>query len=398
MANKPAGFVSGTDLVHADHKYRKNEVAPSISVSTNFKLPLGASLAEYDTFNPTLHWYSRWTQDVSTRVEKVLGKILGGNVMTYSSGLAATFSALMFLKPRRVAITGGYMGVMGAVKQFTSIHGSSIIGIDDEFQDGDVCLIESPMNPTGESRNIQYYADKVHAVGGKLIVDSTFGPPPLQDPFKWGADIVMHSASKYFAGHSDMLAGVLVVKTIEEWKQLFHIRTHCGDVMGNLEAWLLLRSLRTLHVRVPRQSRTATAIAQWLSLASGGNSHDGIPAGVIAIVYHSSLQKPDAQGFTPEKQMDGGYNATFGIIMATLDYARTLPHTLKFFIPATSLGGVESSIEHRMGSDPDIDHRLVRLSIGMEEVEDLKDDLRAGLQSLVTKNTSTTMPFPSSKL
>ena len=133
-----------------------------------------------------------------------------------------------------------------------------------------------------------------------------------------------------------MLAGVLVVKTMEEWKQviftrvfgndvnvlltythkLFHIRTHCGDVMGNLEAWLLLRSLRTLHVRVPRQSRTATAIAQWLSLASGGNSHDGIPAGVIAVVYHSSLQKPDAQGFTPEKQMDGGYNATFGIIVS----------------------------------------------------------------------------------
>ena len=86
-------------------------------------------------------------------------------------------------------------------------------------------------------------------------------------------------------------------------------------MIGSFEAWLLLRSLRTLHLRVPRQSQTGTAIAQWLNLASGGNSHDGIPAGLIDIVHHSSLQKPDAQGFTPDKQMEGGYNATFGIIV-----------------------------------------------------------------------------------
>jgi len=86
--------------------------------------------------------------------------------------------------------------------------------------------------------------------------------------------------------------------------------------MGSFEAWLLLRSLRTLHLRVPRQSRTGTALANWLKLASEGNSHDGIPAGLIETVYHSSFQKPDAQGFTPEKQMEGGYNATFSIIVS----------------------------------------------------------------------------------
>ena len=86
--------------------------------------------------------------------------------------------------------------------------------------------------------------------------------------------------------------------------------------MGSFEAWLLLRSLRTLHLRVPRQSQTGTALAQWLSLASGGKSHDGIPAGLIDIVHHSSLQKPDAQGFTPDQQMEGGYNPTFGIVVS----------------------------------------------------------------------------------
>lgn len=97
--------------------------------------------------------------------------------------------------------------------------------------------------------------------------------------------------------------------------KLSNLRSHCGNNIGSLEAWLLLRSLRTLHLRVPRQSQTATAIAQWLNLASGGKSHDGIPAGLIDVVHHSSLQEADADGFTPEKQMEGGYNATFGIIV-----------------------------------------------------------------------------------
>jgi len=388
MANKPAGFLSGTDLLHADDKYRGSEVSPSISVTTTFRNIPGANLSDHDHFDPTHHSYSRWTQGVSTRVEKVLGTILKGNAMTYSSGLAAAFAALMLLNPQRIAITGGYMGVQQGVQQFKRIRNGNfeVIDIDDEFRDGDLCWIETPVNPTGESRNIQYYADKVHAVGGKLVVDSTFGPPPLQDPFKWGADIVMHSATKYLGGHSDLLGGVLVVKTVEEWKQLFDMRTQCGNVMGSFEAWLLLRSLRTLHLRVPRQSQTGTAIANWLKLASGGNAHDGIPAGLIDIVYHSSFQKPDSQGFTPDEQMEGGYNATFAIIMTTVEYARALPHTLEYFVPATSLGGVESLIEHRLGSDPDSDPRLVRLSIGVEEFEDLKNDLRAGLQSLVAKN------------
>jgi len=382
MGNKPTGFLSGTDLLHADDKYRRSEVAPSISVSTTFRNVPGV---DRDYFDPTHHEYSRCTQDVSTRAEKVLGKILGGNALTYSSGLAAAFAALMFLNPKRIAITKGYMGIQQVIQQFKSIRNGDleVIDIDDEFRHGDLCWIETPVNPTGESKNIRYYADKVHAVDGRLFVDSTFGPPPLQDPFKWGADIVMHSATKYLGGHSDLLGGVLVVKTVEEWKQLLYTRTQCGNVIGSLEAWLLLRSLRTLHLRVPRQSQTGTALAQWLNLGSGGNSHDGIPAGLIDIVHHSSLQKPDAQGFIPDKQMEGGYNATFGIIMATIDYARELPHTLKYFVPATSLGGVESLIEHRLGTDPGSDPRLVRLSIGVEELEDLKDDLRAGLQSLV---------------
>lgn len=100
--------------------------------------------------------------------------------------------------------------------------------------------------------------------------------------------------------------------------QLWRDRSHCGNILGNLEAWLLLRSLRTLHLRVPRQSETATALVEWLNKAAGGKEHDGIPAGALEAVLHSSIQNPDARGFTPEKQMDGGYNPTFAILVSNL--------------------------------------------------------------------------------
>jgi len=260
-----------------------------------------------------------------------------------------------------------------------------VVDLDVDFRPGDLCWLETPLNPTGESRDIQFYADKVHKVGGNLLVDSTFGPPPLQYPFKFGADCILHSGTKYFGGHSDLLAGVLVVKSLEEWNKLWNDRTFLGSMMGSLESWLLLRSLRTLHLRVPRQSASATVLAKWLnSLANtpNGETYDGIPGGVISQVWHSSLQGVDGRGFDPSKQMQGGWNATFAILLAKPEYALALPHKLKYFVPATSLGGVESLVEHRLQTDPTSDPCLIRLSVGVEDVEDLKADLKQALQKL----------------
>jgi cystathionine gamma-synthase len=167
-------------------------------------------------------------------------------------------------------------------------------------------------------RDIKYYADKIHAVGGPLLVDATFGPPPLQYPFKWGADCIMHSGTKYFGGHSDLLCGVLVVKEEEQWRMLWHNRTYTGGMLGSFEAWLMLRSLRTLHLRVPRQSATATVLAGWLAQvakAPKGETFDGVPGGLLETVYHSSLQGKDARGWEPGEQMEGGWNATFSIMV-----------------------------------------------------------------------------------
>jgi len=382
--------LSGTDLLHADDDVPRGlEVAPSISVTTTFKQPNPwdpkLDLASLNPSNPDRHVYSRYTQAVSTRVEKVLGKVNQGYALTYSSGLAAAYATLVHCKPRRVAITAGYHGCHVVLEVYKrSCPELVLIDLDDEYQQGDLCWLETPLNPKGISRSIQYYADKVHAVGGKLVVDATFGPPPLQYPFKWGADIILHSGTKYFGGHSDLLCGVLVVKTLEEWNQLWYQRTFLGSTMGSLESWLLLRSLRTLHLRVPRQSETATALAEWLNQASGGKAVDGIPAGVINVVYHGSLQGKDERGWAPSQQMEGGWNATFAFTLTSVDLATRLPHSLKLFVPATSLGGVESLVEHRVVSDAGEDPHLIRLSIGVEDVEDLKEDLRRAFQHIAS--------------
>ncbi|KAF7790899.1 hypothetical protein EIP86_001857 [Pleurotus ostreatoroseus] len=381
--------VNGTDLIHTDDPIHHGlEVAPSISVTTTFKNPEpwdeAKGLNNLDPWDPDRHVYSRYTQATSSRAERVLSKINDGYALTYASGLAASYAALVHTKPKRIAISGGYHGCHMTIEVYKRSKDVELelISLDDEFKPGDLCWLETPLNPTGEARDIKYYADKIHAVGGTLLVDSTFAPPPLQYPFKWGADIVMHSGTKYFGGHSDLLCGVLVVKTKEEWTKLWSQRTFLGNMMGSLESWLLLRSLRTLHLRVPRQSENATVIAQWLSKAAGGKAHDGIPAGVIETVWHSSLQGKDSRGWEPRVQMEGGWNPTFGILLTKKEYATLLPHATKFFIPATSLGGVESLIEHRIASDAGADPRLIRLSIGVEDVEDLKADLRRAFQEI----------------
>ncbi|TBU33245.1 cystathionine gamma-synthase [Dichomitus squalens] len=385
----PNTKLTGTQLIHTDDDLHGPEVAPSISVSTTFRAPDPTKVPdafsnEFDAWDPERHVYSRYTQGVTARAERILSKINDGYAITYASGLSASYAALVFFNPKRVAIRGGYFGCHQTIDVYRRSRQGDLplIDIDDDFRPGDLCWLETPLNPTGEARDIKHYADKVHNAGGALLVDATFGPPPLQYPFKWGADVVMHSGTKYFGGHSDLLCGVLVAPTLEKWKELWHIRTFLGNTMGSLESWLLLRSLRTLHLRVPRQSENATGLAQWLAKAAGGKAHDGIPAGVVDRVTHSSLQGVDPRGFDPRTQLEGGHPPTFAIYLATERYALLLPHAVKYFIPATSLGGVESLIERRANLDKTADPRLVRISVGVEDLEDLKDDLRRAFQEL----------------
>ncbi|KZV69195.1 cystathionine gamma-synthase [Peniophora sp. CONT] len=382
----------GTDLLHADDVFHTAEVAASISVTTTFRhtddpKTDGREPTAHEVRDAKNHLYSRLSQPTYARAERVLSAINGGFALTYASGLAATLAALNFYQPKRIAITGGYYGVHLVIDTWKRGRDLEIVDLDvDDYTGVDLCWVETPLNPTGEARNIQYYADKIHAVGGHLVIDATFAPPPLQYPFKWGADMIMHSGSKYFGGHSDLLCGVLYVKTIDEWHELTKERLRLGNVMGSLESWLLLRSLRTLHLRVPRQSSNATTLAQWLHRLSkipAGQSFDGVPGGLIAHVWHSSLQSKDAKTWSPVQQMEGGGSPTFAILMEKPEHAALLPMTLEYFTDATSLGGVESLIEQRAKSSPGEDPRLIRISLGVEDIEDLKEDFRRALSEIV---------------
>ena len=269
----------------------------------------------------------------------------------------------------------------------TKLTGAKILNLDceeEELGEGDVVHLETPVNPTGEAFCIQQYAEKAHRRGAWLVVDATFGPPGLQEPFQWGADVVMHAGTKYLGGHSDMLCGVLATQR-EDWlRGLREERLHLGSVMGSLEGWLGVRSLRTLDVRVQRQSENCGRLVEWLADLARGGVHgvDGkVVRKVVERIHHASLQESDMAWLRP--QMPNGYGPVFAITMRNEALARRLPSRLSLFHHATSLGGVESLIEWRAMSDQTVDRRLLRVSVGLEGWEDLREDLMGGFGGLV---------------
>lgn len=307
--------------------------------------------------------------------------------MSYSTGLAALHAALTLLNPRRVSVGEGYHGSHEVIAMISRLSGLQKLPLDcpsESLEAGDVIMLETPVNPLGTAFSIEEYARKAHSRGAFLIVDSTFAPPGLQDPFLWGADIVMHSGSKYFGGHSDLLCGVLATKRADWSKQLFEDRIALGSVMGNMESWLGIRSLRTLEVRVQRASQNSARLISWLHGAMqvsspAADSEEIVIQSVVQSLSHASLQnEPWLQ-----KQMPNGFGPVFSIVLNKEDFAKALPSKLKFFQHATSLGGVESLIEWRALSDSKVDRKLLRISIGLENWEDLKDDLLQAFKSLL---------------
>ncbi|EER42951.1 cystathionine gamma-synthase [Histoplasma capsulatum var. duboisii H88] len=386
-----------TLALHADDDLNVvADVAPPFHLSTTFRYSNNPDNLEPWSDNRTLanlpatsHIYSRHTNPNNTRFETILKSLLNGHVVSYSSGLAALHAALVFLNPRRIAVGDGYHGSHGVIAVHTRLSGLQKLALDcpaDDLQRGDVILLETPVNPHGTAFNIQHYADKAHARGAYLLVDSTFGPPGLQDPFRWGADLVLHSGSKYLGGHSDMLCGVLAMKRAE-WKSgLVGDRLLLGSVMGNMEGWLGVRSLRTLEVRVQRQSASAARLVEFIdgALRMAGadvkeRSEEAIVHAVVETVQHASLQREE----WVRKQMPNGFGTVFSITLREERFSRLLPTKLRLFHHATSLGGVESLIEWRAMTDPTVDQRLLRVSVGLENWEDLKGDLVQAMREVI---------------
>ncbi len=343
-----------TVALHADAGLeRAADVAPPIHVSTTFDADNAEGLV-----------YARAEQPTRRRLEAVLGALEGGEAVVYASGQAAATAALLHLRPRRVAIArGGYHGTHAAVDALAPL-GVAKVPLEAAPAKGDVVWLETPRNPTCELEDVAAHAARAHAAGAVVVVDGTFATPVLQRPLELGADLVLHSVTKLLAGHSDALAGVLVTRDAAVAAALRAARTVSGAVPGALETWLALRGLRTLGLRVRRQTETATALAAWLEPR-------------VARVWHPSLASHPGHALC-QRQMRGP-GPILSLELGSEEAARALPGALALFRDATSLGGVESLAEWRRKHDPEAPPALVRLSIGLEDPADLVADLERGL-------------------
>ncbi|CCE61680.1 hypothetical protein TPHA_0A06070 [Tetrapisispora phaffii CBS 4417] len=361
-----------------------SDIAPPINVSTTYRydehnLIPAAEVKDFLSSIEENPVYSRESHANSSRVQKVLSKVLNGHAVIYNSGCSAFHALMCHYNPKRIFFDESYFGIKAIANLITRNYGLkqySLKDIDKFAQEGDIIHIETPLNPFGTAINIKEIAVKAHAKKALLSVDSTLAPPPLQNAFDFGADIVLHSATKYLGGHSDLLAGVLVVKTEKEARALIEDRIHLGTNIGNLESFLLLRSLRTYEMRLSTQSQNVVKIVNFLETNRCQYKN------VIQHIYHSSLQK---EVFVSE-QLSKGHTAVFAVIFKSQEQCKNFVQYLKYFQHATSLGGVESLVEWRAMSDPDIDPCLIRFSIGCENAEDLIEDLKSALCRLEKEN------------
>jgi len=232
--------------------------------------------------------------------------------------------------------------------------------------------VETPANPLWTITDIRLAAEIAHSAGALLAVDSTSATPVLTQPLLLGADLVMHSATKYLNGHSDLSAGSITTRMDNEhWKRVRAVRAQMGATLGSMESWLLLRGMRTLYLRVRTASESALRIA--------GHFHDD-PR--VAEVLYPGL--PDSQGHEVAlRQMRGGFGGMLSIRVSGGELAAiAVAANTKLWKRATSLGGVESLIEHRAsaeGAGTPAPRDLLRLSVGIERVDDLIGDLDRAL-------------------
>lgn len=409
-----------TQSIHADDVLNNlDDVSPPIHLSTTYRYPRNHenlrphhTRPSYPLLDGGEHCYSRQSHPGMMRVEAVLSSLLGGGqCVAYASGLAAFHALLTMLRPKRVAIGAGYHGCHGTLELYarTAFGSVEILPLDcptEELGEGDLIHLETPVNPTGRVLSIAHYAEKAHKRGAWLSVDSTFAPPPLQEPFELGADLVMHSLTKYVGGHSDFLGGVLVVKKDDErgWFQRLHQdRLFLGSALAGFESWLALRSVRTLEMRVLRQSQSAEFIVRALhSAVSGRVQASAEPSRqplnedirtireVVKEVQHASTQAEADPGGTGwlRKQMPRGYGPVFALTLRKTEYARELPSRLLLFHHATSLGGVESLIEWRTMTDSTVTQDILRVSIGVEDPQDLLADLIQAMRAVVSTGSA----------
>jgi cystathionine gamma-synthase len=355
-------------------------VPPIYAVSTYKQDGVGGLRGGYE--------YSRSANPTRTALEECLASIEGGvRGMAFASGLAATDTLLRTIcsPGDHVLIPGDAYG--GTYRLFARVHARW--GLEyTPVPLGDLDAVraalrpttkliwcETPTNPLLGIADIAALAELAHDAGARLAVDNTFASPYLQQPLALGADIVMHSTTKYLGGHSDVVGGALVVADAALGEELAYHQNAIGGVAGPFDAWLVLRGIKTLAVRMERHCRNAAALVDLLT------SHRN-----VTHVFYPGLPEHPGHEIAAKQMRDFGGMISFRVVGGESD-ALAVCERAKLFTLGESLGGVESLIEHpgRMthasvaGSALEVPSDLVRLSVGIEDVEDLLADLRRAL-------------------
>ncbi|MFJ4171189.1 trans-sulfuration enzyme family protein [Paenarthrobacter sp. NPDC089714] len=339
--------------------------------------------------------YGRYANPTWDPFEEALAKLEGAGLpgLLYGSGLAAVSSVLSLVPAGGVVVmpSHSYSGslVMAselADKGFIELRTVDIADTEavkalispEEGRKADLLWLESPTNPMLGIADVRALAEAAHAAGALVVTDNTFSTPLVQQPLALGSDVVLHSVTKYLAGHSDVVLGALVTSNPELRAALLHHRIIHGGIAGPFEAWLALRGLRTLALRIERSQASAAVLAERLS------THPRVEA----IRYPGLATDPGHQRATEQMK---GFGSILCIQIAGDDSrsgaeaADQLVRALQLWLPATSLGGVESLIERRRRHTAEplsVPENLVRLSVGIENVEDLWSDLEQALKSL----------------
>ena len=378
MTSKHPDTILAQALGWVDEQTRA--VTPPIHVSTTY-------LRDVDNQYRSGRVYARADNPAFDQAEAVINALEGGHqALLFASGMAAATAVFQALAPgdHVLAPKVMYWSLRNWLLTFATQWGLQVELIDmtspaavqAAVRPGQTKLVwvETPANPLWTITDIQATARIAHAAGALLAVDSTVATPMLTRPLALEADLVMHAATKYLNGHSDLIAGVLVTRQDNEhWQRVRKVRAQLGGTLGSFESWLLLRGMRTLHLRV----RAACASAQ--RVAEHFHGHP-----LVAEVLYPGL--PGCQGHAVARaQMQGGFGGMLSI-RARGGEAAAIAVAAKTLLwkRATSLGGTESLIEHRAsveGAGTPAPPDLLRLSVGAEDCADLIQDLEQALLS-----------------
>jgi cystathionine gamma-synthase len=331
--------------------------------------------------------YGRPDNQTVRQCEALLAQLEeGAEAMLLGSGMSAATAIVMALPAGAhiVAPTVMYWALRNWLMNDAAVYGyrttfvdtADLAAVKAAIEPGQTRLVwlETPSNPLWSVSDIAAISEAAHAAGAIVAVDSTVATPVFTRPLTLGADIVMHAATKYLNGHSDVVAGALVTREANDfWAKVRRVRSMHGQILGPFEAFLLMRGMRTLHVRVEAQARAALKLAERLK------AHPM----VAEVLYPGLTSHP--QHALAARQMQGGFSGMLSIrVKAGETAAISTAARVGLWKRATSLGGVESLVEHRAsieGAGSPCPTDLLRLSVGLEDIDDLYADLDRALRA-----------------